>query len=126
MSASKKPPEELEHPVIRTEEDLEEHDPLEPAYLLISGVLLQGVYTLEHGRTMQNDTGELLRGIESLLVGIGEPNSSCMVKGLNQAVACMNRLIATAQVMREELLPKLPRKRRKNRRDDDDPGGTLH
>lgn len=91
------------HDVIESEADLELRDPHDPAYLLISAVLVPGIWTLEHGRTMTNDTGELLRGLELALVGIAEPDTRCMVSGLNQAVKAMNRLIVAAQALRDEL-----------------------
>jgi len=101
MSAKRRP----EHDFVECEADLELRDPHDPAYLLISAVLVPGIWTLEHGRTMPNDTGELLRGIELLLVGVAEPDTRCMVSGLNQAVKAMNRLIVAAQALRDELEP---------------------
>lgn len=133
MSANKGPLlEEMEHPIIRTQEEVEQHDGFESAYLLISGSLIQGVYILEHGRNLKSDTGALLRGVEMLLMGIGETNSRCMVEGLRQAVGAMSCLLVTAQGMREEQLPAIPGKRRRAKTvdisdpDEEDPTGGLH
>jgi len=103
MSASKKPEPKLDYLVIASAEDLDSHDGLSPAYILIPGALVKGLHTFFLALPEENDTGRLCRGVETLLIGLGEPSTLFMVSGLNMAVKSMNALIVTAQEIRDEL-----------------------
>jgi hypothetical protein len=85
--------------VISSREQLERHDPLEPALLKVYPALVPGLWTFLEALTMDNDTGEMCRGIEQWMCGLAEPSSRMMVSGLNRAGQAMRRIMVTAQRM---------------------------
>ena len=110
MCATVKPPTDLsETTILRTEEDVRQHDPNEPGVMEIPAELVAGIWWLIHHRVTPNDTGELARGIELILVGMGEAVRGehldfgpLVASGLNQTQNALNHLIRTAGELREE------------------------
>jgi hypothetical protein len=71
----------LEHPLIRSQAELNAHDPLSPAYLLIPAALVRPLWLLLAALTLYNPRGRLCRGLELLLVCMAEPDTRGMLSG---------------------------------------------
>lgn len=103
MSASRRPPSDLPGwTAIHSEEDLELHDPFDPAWLLIPAALVRPIWIWLEALTLPNDTGALCRGLEMLIVGLGEPDSQLLLSGTRQITASLHRLMVTAQQLADD------------------------
>ena len=70
--------------IITSQDDLEAHDPLSPAYLLIPAPLVRPIWEMLDRLTLPDTLGEWSRGLELLLVTSTEGDRKGMASALNQ------------------------------------------
>ena len=115
-------------PFITTRTDLEERDATCPALLEVPSPMVAGVWWISRRRLALDDLGELCRGLELAIHGLGcalegEPGSEDLPFGLEQARRVMTRLFTEDGQPRRPLLPELETPAQDDHDEDPETGG---
>jgi hypothetical protein len=79
--------------IVETQDDADRHDAEQPALVPVPGHLVRPLVVLTDKLFALDHFGELARGIEMQLIGLAEPDSSCVLMGIRDATNAAAQLV---------------------------------